>query len=82
LKITLSTNQYDDSIAWAHERNVIFVVRSAYKLGMQLQESERQEATSINPEGDQSLWKIIWTAKVPLKLKVFCWKLATNSLGV
>jgi hypothetical protein len=82
LRITLSPSQNEDFIAWAHESNGIFSVRSAYKLGMELQEREGQTATSTNPQGDRSLWNLIWTANVPPKLKVFGWKLATNTLGV
>jgi hypothetical protein len=32
--------------------------------------------------GDRGLWKTIWASKAPPKVKIFTWKLATNSLAV
>jgi hypothetical protein len=58
-EIILSSNQNKDCIAWTHERNDILLVRSAYKLGMKLQYCERQTTTSINPDVDRSLRKLI-----------------------
>jgi hypothetical protein len=80
--ITIPSVPRDDFIAWAHEKSGVFSMRSVYKLGLQMQEKGKQEATSSMPEGDRSLWKLIWNAKVSPKLKVFGWKLASNTLGV
>jgi hypothetical protein len=82
MKICQSPNQHDDCNPWAHENNGVFSVRSAYRLGMQIQELENQCSSSSNPDGERHMWNLIWKANVPPKLKVFCWKLATNSLGV
>ena len=49
---------------------------------MELKERDQQESTSHNPRGERDLWKVIWNTKVPPKVKVFGWKLATDSLGV
>jgi hypothetical protein len=37
---------------------------------------------SHRPAGERDLWKLIWRAKVPPKIRVFGWKLATNTLGI
>nr|XP_051228987.1 uncharacterized protein LOC127346758 [Lolium perenne] len=82
LKINLPSSNARDTIAWAHESNGIFTVRSAYRLGRSLQSNEKNTASSSRPDGERPLWNLIWSTKVPPKLKTFCWKLATNSLGV
>jgi hypothetical protein len=82
LKIRIPLVNGEDFIAWAHEKNSLFSVKSAYRLGVQIQEKEKQASTSSEPDGERGLWKSIWNAKVPTKIKVFGWKLATNTLGV
>jgi hypothetical protein len=82
LNIRLPSVNGEDFIAWAHEKNGYFSVKSAYRLGVQLKEKEKQESTSSNPDGDRGLWKVIWNSKVPPKIRVVGWKLATNTLGV
>jgi hypothetical protein len=32
--------------------------------------------------GDRSLWRTFWNSKIPPKVKIFTWRLATNSLAV
>jgi hypothetical protein len=41
-----------------------------------------ETSNSSYPDGDRKLWKLIWNTNVPPKIRVFGWKLATNSLGV
>jgi hypothetical protein len=49
---------------------------------VQIQERGKQEATSSRPCGQRSLWNLIWKSNVPPKVKVFGWKLASNTIGV
>jgi hypothetical protein len=50
---------------------------------VQIQEKEKQASTISEPDGERGLiWKLIWNAKVPPKIKVFGWKLATNTVEV
>ena len=57
------------------------MVRSAYNLALDLRNGSFPN-TSNNVNGDRGLWKLIWNSKVPPKVKIFTWKLATNSLAV
>ena len=69
-------------IAWNYEKPGIFTVKSAYRLALDLQDSSHGEGMSFKHAGERDLWQLIWKAKVPPKVRVFGWKLATNTLGV
>lgn len=84
LKIRLSDRAGDDWLAWHYEPTSIFSVRSAYKLAQKLQEIQSgngQEGSSSAADGSRSLWQRIWQSPVPQKVRVFAWKLTTNSLA-
>ena len=83
LAIKLPARSCDDFVAWRPEKNGIFSVRSAYRLGVEpnLQALSHGQSSSA-PIGDRSIWNVIWKAKVPQKLKVFAWKAATSTLAV
>ena len=59
LKIRIPSFNGEDFVAWAHEPNGLFSVRSAYRLGMQLKQLNNQSSKSSNPGGDRNLWKLI-----------------------
>jgi hypothetical protein len=82
LRIKLPSFTGNDYLAWHHERNGIFSVKSAYKLASDIQSGASIAGTSTNDPGKRDMWNLVWKAKVPPKVKVFGWKLATNSLGV
>lgn len=84
LKLRLSEQADDDCLAWYYEPIGIFSVRSAYKLGHRMQEIQTlqgQEGSSGQADGSRTLWRRIWQAPVPQKVRIFAWKLATNSLA-
>jgi hypothetical protein len=83
LAIKLPARACDDFISWLPESNGIFSVRSAYRLGIQqsLDDLSRGQSSS-EPNGERKIWKLIWQAKVPQKLRVFAWKVATSTLAV
>lgn len=61
LKIRTSPPGDPDFLAWQPEKNGIFTVRSAYKLGLNLTESARNvPAPSNSPNGDRQIWKKMW----------------------
>lgn len=39
------------------------------------------EASSVEPDGQQSKWKLIWNCPIPHKVRIFAWKLASNALA-
>jgi hypothetical protein len=83
LSIKLPMTPCDDFVAWLPEKNGMFTVSSAYRLGLEpalIAMSPGQ--SSSNPTGERRIWDLVWKAKVPLKPKVFAWKAATETLAV
>jgi hypothetical protein len=71
-KIRLSDRMEEDAIAWYYEKSGIFSVRSAYKLAIQQEkEGKWYTGSSANAEGNLPLYKGIWSAPVPLKVRIF-----------
>jgi hypothetical protein len=82
LNIRIPSFNGNDYIAWNHENNGFFSVKSAYRLAVEINSKTDGAGQSCRPPGERDLWKIIWNAKVPPKVRVFAWKLATDTLGV
>jgi hypothetical protein len=81
LSIKLPQQDLEDRVAWHYERNGVFTVRSAYRLAFRLKHQGRDSvSSSSNPNGERSLWNLIWRADVPPKVRVFGWRLATDTL--
>ena len=69
-------------MAWHHEKNGEFSVRSAYKLAvMSLPQLARNALSSARDPNDRSIWDLIWKSKVPGKVRIFGWRMATNTLA-
>jgi hypothetical protein len=72
LKLKLPTNPCEDFIAWHYEQSRVFSVKSAYRLAYNLQHGVRWCAeNSENHDNSRNLWKLVWNAKVPKKVKIF-----------
>lgn len=72
LKIQLNQTMDDDVVAWAHERNGVYSVRSSYRLLKEehtrcLREKEGGNATSHSGRW----WNILRKLKVPPKVRIF-----------
>ena len=70
LSIPLSTRMPQDKLVWVGTSNGQFIVKSAYWLAMSMS-SAAQEGTSGYGR-QRKLWKTIWSAEVPNKIKKFC----------
>jgi ribonuclease HI len=82
LKIRLTNRNEEDFIARHYEKSEMFSVRSAYKLALQPHQAEqRQEGSSRNLDGSRALYKEIWSAKVPPKVRIFAWRLLHDGLA-
>jgi len=78
--IKLPSYPTEDNLAWHYESGM-FSVWSAYRLAASLQARPNHPASiSTNNTNDRSIWDIIWKAKVPGKIKIFGWRVATNTL--
>ncbi|XP_042944657.1 uncharacterized protein LOC122278542 [Carya illinoinensis] len=78
LKIVICPEGYEDRWMWSEERSGEFSVRSAYKLlqkGLYDAVGQSSNSSSLN-----SLWKAIWKMKLPLKIRIFAWKLCKDYL--
>jgi hypothetical protein len=82
LRIKTSARKPEDFVAWQHESNGCFSVRSAYRLGLRLVERDRPAAASSSaPLGDRPIWKKLWKLNVPEKVRIFAWKVLSNGLA-
>jgi hypothetical protein len=81
LKIIIPKIQVEDFVSWHFESNVIFSVRSAYKLALN-EKLAIDTNTSRSSNSNHQVWKTFWDAKVPPKIKIFTWKLAIESLAI
>jgi hypothetical protein len=82
--IPLSTRRLTDSWAWHDKNNGILMVRSVYRLLVEIK--KRWEAwldgrsSGSNTEREHAAWKCLLSVQVPSKLRVFLWRLAQQSL--
>jgi hypothetical protein len=82
LQIKLPAFHGEDHLAWHYEKTGLFTVKSAYRLALDVRDKENMIGISKNHAGDRDMWNIIWKTKVLPKVRVFGWKLASNTLGV
>ena len=83
LNIKIPARATDDFIAWSGEFNGTFSVRSAYRIGLQPKlQSLSLGQSSSEALGDRMMWDLVWKLDVPPKLRVFAWRVASDSLGV
>jgi hypothetical protein len=72
LKIKPSNRLENDVLAWAFERNGIYLVRLAYRL---LKEDQMAAAMAATGEtmasDDERAWSAVWKLNVPPKVRVF-----------
>jgi hypothetical protein len=83
LPIKIPAKPTNDFVAWHFESNGVFTVKSAYRLGMQPKAQHLSRGQSSGePDGERSIWNLIWKSPVPQKVRIFAWRLATDSLAV
>ncbi|XP_073351694.1 uncharacterized protein [Aegilops tauschii subsp. strangulata] len=80
--IKTSPRASDDVLAWAPEKSGVFSVRSAYRFAMDEREHPLASASSRAPDGRRAIWKTIWGCPAPPKVRVFAWRLVSNSLAI
>jgi hypothetical protein len=75
--IPLNPLKSEDKLIWRCSANGDFSVRSAYHLGMELQESKGGQCSYTGKEED--FWKVVWALEIPNVAKLFIWR-ACNEL--
>lgn len=79
LSICLSPRQEEDFLAWHPDKSGRFSVRSAYNLACRLANTEGSSSSSALHS--RKSWDLIWKCKLPQKIKIFAWKVASNCLA-
>lgn len=74
LKFPLSTNGFDDFVAWHYNHSGTFSVRSAYHVEWKHQFGNMSHQMASSLSGSNPIWKKIWSLVVPGKVKLFCWR--------
>lgn len=77
MSIPLSQSLPKDKICWHWEKNGCYTVRSAYHLLSKIRENLQPGPSHHRNE---RLWKEIWKASIPNKVKNFMWRLEKNIL--
>ena len=77
-KICTSPRIGCDFLAWHPDKTGQFSVRSAYALAANLANVEAASSSSNNTV--DKAWDLIWKCNVPQKVRIFAWKVASNSL--
>lgn len=75
LQIPLPNFNLEDFVAWELTKSGTFSVRSAYHAEWSANYAGR--STIVDGQGsahDCRIWKIMWSLKVPAKIKIFIWK--------
>jgi hypothetical protein len=75
--IPLNPLKFEDKLIWRCSANGDFSIRSAYHLGMELQESKGGQCSYTGKEKD--FWKVLWALGIPNVAKLFIWR-ACNEL--
>lgn len=77
VSIPISLRPSRDKLCWHWEKDGFYSVRSAYHLMSNHRENLQPGPSSHR---DERLWKAIWKAPIPNKIKNFIWRLVKNIL--
>jgi hypothetical protein len=81
LKTRLAGSRLEDHIAWHYVKSGFFSVHSAYHLVVQIDQAEQNAVgCSSKLDGSQPLLNMIWTARVPPKVRTLAWRLSQEAL--
>ncbi|KAI7999843.1 hypothetical protein LOK49_LG09G01673, partial [Camellia lanceoleosa] len=80
LSIPLASTEGNDTLVWHHDARGCYTVKSGY------QEAVKQAHIQCNLPGSSAdwsakIWKLVWSLKLPPKLKHFVWRLYHNALA-
>lgn len=82
LGINTPSQPQEDFIAWHYDHTGLFSVKSAYRAAYNIKHGTRWRAGCSSREIDnRPIWKNIWTAAVPNKVRIFGWRVARDNLA-
>ncbi|TVU10399.1 hypothetical protein EJB05_43925, partial [Eragrostis curvula] len=74
-------NLQEDIFAWALEKHGTYSVRSAYRLLKSQQSQTEQARENAENSSDDTRWcKVLWKMEIPLKVRIFWWRILNNFL--
>ena len=68
----------EDFRAWNFTKNGVFIVRSAYHMGIAIKTARKALASSSTSGVDHKSWLELWAADVPNKGKIHGWRMLKN----
>jgi hypothetical protein len=75
-------NGEEDFVAWAWEKSGIFTVKSAYQLALSMEYAGRMGSSgSLSQDDGRPMYKELWRVKVPPKVRIFGWNVASECLA-
>jgi hypothetical protein len=80
VKVWLFDRAPDDHVAWFYEKFGVFSIKSAYHLAVSLDCTDRDQV-GCSARTDGRVFKCIWSANVPPKVRVFAWRLSQEGLA-
>ena len=80
LKICTSPRRGQDFLTWFPDKSGWFTVRSAYRL-VTVHTHTGLGASCAAPGGHRPVWRRVWEAKVPLKMRILAWKYVSGALA-
>ncbi|CAL9019993.1 unnamed protein product, partial [Prunus brigantina] len=80
LQASVDLNSREDRLVWPREKNGRFSVRSGYHCIHALQVETTARKASTSSRIDPLVWKNIWKAEVPPKIKNFLWRATHDRL--
>ncbi|TQD80283.1 hypothetical protein C1H46_034181 [Malus baccata] len=71
-----------DRLIWHFYNWGLYTVKSGYNVAWKLVQSPSLSASTSNSDGNSytKLWRSVWKAKIPPKVKVFVWKASQSIL--
>ncbi|KAK4385935.1 putative mitochondrial protein [Sesamum angolense] len=82
LSIPLSCFELQDELIWLYTRSGVFSVKTAYHLPCNNARTSNPTSSLFSCPSIVKGWKRFWQAKVPNKIRVFIWRICTDSLPV
>jgi hypothetical protein len=81
MKINASPRRCMDVLAWAPGHRGMFTVSSTYKVAWEAIHRTSTCVASRAPDGSRVVWDTVWGCPAPPKVRIFAWRLVTNSLA-
>ncbi|KAL0002087.1 hypothetical protein SO802_015868 [Lithocarpus litseifolius] len=78
LSIPLSQWRTKDKLIWPFVSSGNYIVKSGYNF--LIKENSAQATSSTNPGINQAIWRNIWDATVPNKVRNFLWRVCKNAI--